>query len=67
MILPPITDRQLATILAALRLWQDGSAIGDEGSPYLEAIATNGGMLRPLSNEEIDRLCERLNLWNAAP
>lgn len=61
MIVPHITKRQLATILAALRLWQDGSAIGDDGDPYLADIATNGGKFEPLNNSEIDILCERLN------
>lgn len=56
-----MTTRELSTVLAALRLWQCGDAIGDDGSPYLEAIASNGGTLKPLSNEEIDRLCETLN------
>lgn len=54
-----LTNAELATILAALRLWQ-------------ETLATDGALLAltylhfalcdPLSVEAIDTLCERLNL-----
>lgn len=54
-----LTPAELATILAALRLWQ-------------EQLATDGALLAfayphfalcdPLSFEAIDTLCERLNL-----
>lgn len=58
-----IDDRQLATILAALRSHQDnnlrqGSGITDK---YLQEIATNGGTFQPLSVDEVNALCERLN------
>ena len=54
-----ITDRELATILAALRLWQ-ASGVFTKG-PFMD-IATNGDELTPLSDGEIDLLAERLNL-----
>jgi hypothetical protein len=49
-----LTDRELATVLAALRFWQrawDGSKVS------LEQFAEE----TPLTPEEIDDFCERLN------
>jgi hypothetical protein len=50
------TEREHATILAALRLWQEADEYnrGD-----LRDIAEAAGV--PLSNKEIDVLCERVN------
>lgn len=54
-----LNPRELGTVLAALRFWQ---RLGDRhGGPEL-AIATDEGQLASLSDEEIDGLCERLNL-----
>lgn len=56
-----LTDEELATVLAALRLWkneQDGESPDDA---MLEDIATNGGRHPKLGSEAIDDLCERLN------
>jgi len=50
------TDRELATVLAALRYWQHDLAEND--GPISEHFAQE----TPLSVEEIDDLCERLNL-----
>ena len=53
-----ITKRELATVLAALRYWQQDLAENDDGpisSEHFDALTT------PLSVEEIDILCERLN------
>lgn len=53
-----LDDRELATILAALRFWQRRSF----GQGWAESeIATEGGTLCPLNTPEIDDLCERLN------
>ena len=51
-----ITEREHATMLAALRLWQEADEYnrGD-----LRDIAEAAGV--PLSSEEIDCLCERIN------
>lgn len=50
--------RELATILAALRYWQrEGLMSGG----HEQDIADDGGTLRPMTAEEIDRLCVRLN------
>ncbi|KKL28808.1 hypothetical protein LCGC14_2371380 [marine sediment metagenome] len=50
-----VTERELATILAALRLWQGGPRHD------LMNIATNDGEFVQLSGAEIDVLAERLN------
>ena len=50
-----VNDRELATILAALRLWQEQDA-----PPARQfEIATEHG--EPMDGEAIDALCERLN------
>ncbi len=52
-----MTDRKLATILAALRVYQDTAFI----SPAIMDIATSNGQFNALSHDEIDQLCEELN------
>jgi hypothetical protein len=52
-----LTDREIATLLASLRNWQiDGlnEDLGDAFSGHFEDH-------EPLSDDEIDALCERLN------
>jgi hypothetical protein len=50
--------RETATVLAALRFWQrEGAASGG----HEVEIATDGGRFAPLSNDEIDALCEGTN------
>lgn len=49
---------ELNTILAALRFWQRKGNIS--GMPEWE-IATNGSEEDPMSDEDIDALCESLN------
>ncbi len=51
-----ITEREHATILAALRLWQEAD---EHNRGDLRDIAEAAGV--PLGNEEIDSLCERIN------
>jgi hypothetical protein len=53
-----IDDREFATVLAALRCYQ---AVGCGAKGTID-IATNGGEFEPLDEEEIDDLCEELNL-----
>jgi hypothetical protein len=70
-----VSDRELATILAALRYHQAENLQGTSEIPdqAIREIATDGGCLRPLSSQEIDRLCERINLagdpvdWETCP
>ena len=52
------SQRELATVLAALRFW---ARTGISGTPLEHSIATEGEVLRPLNTEEVDVLCERLN------
>jgi hypothetical protein len=49
-------DRELATLLAALRFWQRQNS---KGEPERD-IATDGGTFDPLSQTEIDMFCERI-------
>jgi len=60
----PVSRRELATILAALRFHQDenlqgGCEIQDQS---VREIATDCGRLQPLTFEEVSALCERMNL-----
>ena len=50
-----ITGREHATILAALRLWQEAD---EHNRGDLRDIAEAAGV--PLGNKEIDVLCERI-------
>ena len=52
-----MNDRELGTILAALRLFQSRTYTWQE----LEKIATNDNEHTALDAEEIDDLCERIN------
>jgi hypothetical protein len=52
-----LNDRQLATVLAALRAYQRTP----RQSSDIHDVATNGGELSPLDDVEIDELCESLN------
>lgn len=55
-----LSDRQVHTILAALRLYQ---LVVDSGSMPLEIEAlSQEGDTQPLSTDEIDDLCEQINL-----
>jgi hypothetical protein len=55
----PLNDREHATVLAALRLYQ-AEGMPTHGEPASD-IATNGGNVKPLDANDIDALCERLN------
>lgn len=48
-------DREIATILAALRFYQKNISYMPEA---IQLIATDGGALAPLNAAEIDALCE---------
>lgn len=59
---PQFDTRELATILAALRYWQREGASGNSVDTEPEHdILTDGGEIEPLTAEEIDALCERIN------
>jgi len=53
-----VTERELFTVMAALRFWQRKAA---ETNPTEMIIARNGGsVLHALSNVEIDNLCTQI-------
>jgi hypothetical protein len=59
-----LDSRRLATILAALRHYQESGLADDptKRSDAIHDIATNGGAFpASMCGEEIDELCERLN------
>jgi len=55
-----LDHRQLATVLAALRYWQQSVAVFNQ----LHDIVTYGDQINPLADDEIDALCEGLNASN---
>jgi hypothetical protein len=59
-----VDQRELATILAALRFHQDENLQGGGDIPdkAVSNIATDGGTLQPLDFAEVEGLCQRLNL-----
>lgn len=66
MITLKVDSRQLATVLAALRYYQndmDDDRLSPDVDPEgaLHNIATDGGTHEALSVVEIDSLCEQLN------
>lgn len=66
-----MNDRELATVLAALRFWQEHPAdsdacVGEEHSAAIEEIVDSGGVPR-LNARQVDELCERLNTGDSAP
>ena len=57
-----LEDRELATILAALRVYQELGYGTESRQPiYINEIATNCGEFNPLDDQGIDTLCEKLN------
>jgi hypothetical protein len=54
-----LTDRELATVLAALRYWQQNLANHESESPLVAEHFDD--VNTPLTVAEIDDLCERLN------
>jgi hypothetical protein len=58
-----VDDRQLATILAALRFHQAENLQGGAGiaDRAIEEIATDAGELTALDFDEVEGLCQMLN------
>lgn len=54
-------ESELSAILAALRYWQ---RCGDFAGDDIQNIATDGGRVEALDNDEIDDLCQQMNLDN---
>ena len=63
-----VDDRELATILAALRFHQDENLqrAADIADQAIKEIATNSSSLRHLDFDEVARLCERINTCQEA-
>lgn len=58
-----LDERELATVLAALRYWQRE---GWRGDCHEQVIATNDGDFSAMEADEIDTLCERINTADEA-
>jgi hypothetical protein len=58
-----VSDRQLATILAALRFHQAENLQGDGkiADQAIKEIATDSSSLAALDSDEVESLCEVLN------
>jgi hypothetical protein len=57
-----LNDAQHATVLAALRFYQqDGLRDRATRFPLIEDIASNSGQVKPLRSTQIDALCKSLN------
>jgi hypothetical protein len=63
-----VDDRELATVLAALRFHQDDNLrLGpDIPDRTIKDIATDSGSLKPLNSKDVSRLCERINTCEEA-
>ena len=59
-----VDERELATILAALRIYQDEyfRIRPDIPDQAIKDIATDCGALKPLDYSEVNKLCERINV-----
>lgn len=57
-----LTDREVSTILAALRYWQSAICGMLPQPPALVVLATDEGRYPSLTVEEIDELCEQINI-----
>jgi hypothetical protein len=55
-----LNERELATVLAALRAYQNVQQ-HEALAPEIAEIATNGGRLPLMDDSEIDDLCESIN------
>ena len=56
-----LDERELATVLAALRYYQKLVMFDSDRPMDINNIATDCGQLTPLTDTEISRLCQRLN------
>jgi len=58
-----LTNRQLATVLAALRYWQRTTTHQQRSDRNFDEhpVATDGGTFEPLTDDQIDTLCECLH------
>ena len=59
-----VDRRELSTILAALRFHQDENLRINSDIPdrVIKDIASDCGSLKPLNFDDVNRLCERINI-----
>ena len=57
-----LSDRELDTVIDALRLWQRTVGSDKPQDSDIADIGGSGSHDDPLSPEEIDELCERINV-----
>ena len=57
--------RETATVLSALREWQGILRGSEPAEEWIDEIASAGGTVTPLTPEEIDELCVKLNVQDA--
>ena len=57
-----LTDREVSTILAALRYWQGAVNGMLPQPPAIVELASDGGRYPSLTGVEIDELCEQINI-----
>lgn len=59
-----VDQRELATLLAALRFHQDENLQNRNEIPdeVIKDIASDGDSLKPLGSNDVNRLCEKINL-----
>ena len=57
--------RETATVLAALREWQGILKGSEPEEGWIDDIASAGGTVTPLTADEIDELCLKLNVGDA--
>ena len=64
-----VSDRELATVLAALRYHQEENLQNGRNIPdvLIREIATDTGKLTPLDFHEVEDLCEKLNCGELRP
>ena len=55
-----LSPRELAAVLGGLRLLQSAPR-PDREEPFLSEVLTDGGTFDPLTETEIETLCQRLN------
>jgi uncharacterized protein YbgA (DUF1722 family) len=57
-----LSDRELGTVLAALRAWQKADAKTRYNSEFTDIANNFGSFDDALEDDEIDALCQQLNL-----
>ena len=59
---PILTKRELATVLSALRHWQEGFLHESYSESEVKAMFPHFRDAKPLTIDEVDALCQKLNV-----